>query len=43
MSSVQKGRAAHSRRNGKTKTYLGIAGNKGFGAAVLDLALADSR
>lgn len=27
---------------GKTKTYLGIAGNKGFGAAVLDLALADS-
>ncbi|WEK03176.1 MAG: aspartate/tyrosine/aromatic aminotransferase [Candidatus Devosia phytovorans] len=28
--------------NEKTKTYLGIAGNKGFGAAVLDLALADS-
>lgn len=27
---------------GKTKTYLGIAGNKGYGAAVLDLALADS-
>jgi aspartate aminotransferase len=27
---------------GKTKTYLGIAGNKGFGNAVLDLALADS-
>jgi aspartate aminotransferase len=26
----------------KTKTYLGIAGNKGFGAAVLDLVLADS-
>ncbi|HWU19442.1 MAG TPA: amino acid aminotransferase [Devosia sp.] len=26
----------------KTKTYLGIAGNKGFGVAVLDLALADS-
>jgi aspartate aminotransferase len=26
----------------KTKTYLGIAGNKGFGAAVLDLALADA-
>ena len=26
----------------KTKTYLGIAGNKGFGAAVLDLALGDS-
>jgi aspartate aminotransferase/aromatic-amino-acid transaminase len=26
----------------KTKTYLGIAGNNGFGAAVLDLALADS-
>ena len=25
----------------KTKTYLGIAGNKGFGSAVLDLALAD--
>jgi aspartate aminotransferase len=28
--------------SGKTKTYLGIAGNKGYGAAVLDLALADS-
>ncbi|HEY8575892.1 MAG TPA: amino acid aminotransferase [Devosia sp.] len=28
--------------NEKTKTYLGIAGNKGFGAAVLDLALGDS-
>lgn len=27
---------------GKTKTYLGIAGNKGYAAAVLDLALADS-
>lgn len=27
---------------GKTKTYLGIAGNKGFGTAVLDLALADA-
>ena len=27
---------------GKTKTYLGIAGNKGFGAAVLDLAIADT-
>ncbi|MDB5527920.1 MAG: aromatic amino acid aminotransferase [Devosia sp.] len=26
----------------KTKTYLGIAGNKGYGAAVLDLALGDS-
>ncbi len=26
----------------KTKTYLGIAGNKGYGAAVLDLALADA-
>ena len=26
----------------KTKTYLGIAGNKGYGASVLDLALADS-
>lgn len=26
----------------KTKTYLGIAGNKGYGAAVLDLVLADS-
>jgi aspartate aminotransferase len=26
----------------KTKTYLGIAGNKGFGAAVLDLVLADT-
>jgi aspartate aminotransferase/aromatic-amino-acid transaminase len=29
-------------QNEKTKTYLGIAGNKGYGAAVLDLALADS-
>ena len=28
--------------NEKTKTYLGIAGNKGFGTAVLDLALADA-
>lgn len=28
--------------NEKTKTYLGIAGNKGFGAAVLDLVLGDS-
>jgi aspartate aminotransferase/aromatic-amino-acid transaminase len=28
--------------NEKTKTYLGIVGNKGYGAAVLDLALADS-
>lgn len=28
--------------NEKTKTYLGIAGNKGFGTAVLDLVLADS-
>jgi aspartate aminotransferase len=27
---------------GKTKTYLGIAGNKGFGAAVLDLVLGDT-
>ncbi len=27
---------------GKTKTYLGIAGNKGYGAAVLDLVLADT-
>lgn len=27
---------------GTTKTYLGIAGNKGFGTAVLDLALADA-
>lgn len=26
----------------QTKTYLGIAGNKGFGTAVLDLVLADS-
>jgi aspartate aminotransferase len=26
----------------KTKTYLGIAGNKGYGSAVLDLVLADS-
>jgi aspartate aminotransferase/aromatic-amino-acid transaminase len=29
-------------QNEKTKTYLGIAGNKGYGAAVLDLVLADS-
>jgi aspartate aminotransferase len=28
--------------NEKTKTYLGIAGNKGYGAAVLDLVLAGS-
>jgi aspartate aminotransferase/aromatic-amino-acid transaminase len=28
--------------NEKTKTYLGIAGNKGYGAAVLDLVLVDS-
>ncbi|MCW5722164.1 MAG: aspartate/tyrosine/aromatic aminotransferase [Devosia sp.] len=28
--------------NEKTKTYIGIAGNKGYGAAVLDLVLADS-
>lgn len=28
--------------NEKTKTYLGIAGNKGFGTAVLDLVLANS-
>ncbi|MHA6298499.1 amino acid aminotransferase [Devosia sp. CAU 1758] len=28
--------------NEKTKTYLGIAGNKGFGAVVLDLVLGDS-
>ncbi|KQN76940.1 amino acid aminotransferase [Devosia sp. Leaf64] len=28
--------------NEKTKTYLGIAGNKGFGTAVLDLVLGDS-
>lgn len=28
--------------NEKTKTYLGIAGNKGFGAAVLDLVLANT-
>ena len=26
---------------GKTKTYLGIAGNKGYGAAVLDLTTKD--
>ncbi|ODT83130.1 MAG: aromatic amino acid aminotransferase [Pelagibacterium sp. SCN 64-44] len=41
MSSVRK---AEQRilSNEKTKTYLGIAGNKGYGAAVLDLALADS-
>jgi aspartate aminotransferase len=29
--------------NEKTKTYLGIAGNKGYGAAVLDLVLAGVR
>ncbi|ODT65917.1 MAG: aromatic amino acid aminotransferase [Pelagibacterium sp. SCN 63-23] len=41
MSSVRK---AEERMlsNEKTKTYLGIAGNKGFGAAVLDLVLGDS-
>jgi aspartate aminotransferase/aromatic-amino-acid transaminase len=41
MSSVRK---AEERMlsNQKTKTYLGIAGNKGFGTAVLDLVLADS-
>lgn len=41
MSSVRK---AEERilSNEKTKTYLGIAGNKGFGAAVLDLVLGDS-
>ncbi|MBB4053158.1 aspartate aminotransferase/aromatic-amino-acid transaminase [Devosia subaequoris] len=41
MSSVRK---AEQRMlsNEKTKSYLGIAGNKGFGAAVLDLVLADS-
>lgn len=41
MSSVKKAEA-RILSEGKTKTYLGIAGNKGFGAAVLDLALADS-
>jgi len=41
MSSVKKAEA-RILSQGKTKTYLGIAGNKGFGAAVLDLALADS-
>ncbi|MFD2648562.1 aromatic amino acid transaminase [Devosia albogilva] len=41
MSSVRK---AEQRilESEKTKTYLGIAGNKGFANAVLDLALADS-
>ncbi|MBD8065593.1 aspartate/tyrosine/aromatic aminotransferase [Devosia sp. PTR5] len=41
MSSVRK---AEERilANEKTKTYLGIAGNKGFGAAVLDLVLGNS-
>ncbi|WP_338722461.1 amino acid aminotransferase [Devosia sp. XK-2] len=41
MSSVRK---AEERMlsNQKTKTYLGIAGNKGFGTAVLDLVLAGS-
>ena len=41
MSSVRKAEQLML-SNEKTKTYLGIAGNKGFGAAVLDLVLAES-
>ncbi|WP_193336842.1 amino acid aminotransferase [Devosia beringensis] len=41
MSSVKKAEA-RILAQGKTKTYLGIAGNKGFGAAVLDLVLGDT-
>jgi aspartate aminotransferase len=41
MTSVRKA-AQRILSNEKTKTYLGIAGNKGFGAAVLDLVLGDS-
>jgi aspartate aminotransferase/aromatic-amino-acid transaminase len=41
MSSVRKAEAKIL-AEGKTKTYLGIAGNKGYGTAVLDLTLADS-
>lgn len=41
MSSVRKAEQLML-SNEKTKSYLGIAGNKGFGAAVLDLVLADS-
>jgi aspartate aminotransferase/aromatic-amino-acid transaminase len=41
MSSVRKAEAKIL-AEGKTKTYLGIAGNKGDGTAVLDLTLADS-
>ena len=41
MSSVRKAEQLML-SNEKTKSYLGIAGNKGFGAGVLDLVLADS-
>ncbi len=41
MSSVRKAEQLML-SNEKTKSYLGIAGNKRFGAAVLDLVLADS-
>lgn len=41
MSAVRKAEAMMLEA-GTTKTYLGIAGNKGFGAAILDLALGDS-
>lgn len=41
MSSVRKAEQLML-SNEKTKSYLGIAGNKGFGAAVLDLVLAGS-
>lgn len=41
MSAVRKAEA-RILAEGTTKTYLGIAGNKGFCAGVLDLALADA-
>ncbi|MEO5806684.1 amino acid aminotransferase [Devosia sp.] len=41
MSSVKKAEA-RILAAGKTKTYLGIGGNKGFGSAILDLSLADA-
>ncbi|WP_375449841.1 aromatic amino acid transaminase [uncultured Devosia sp.] len=41
MSAVKKAEA-RILATARTKTYLGIAGNKGFGAAVLDLAIADT-
>ncbi len=41
MTSVKKAEA-RILATSKTKTYIGIGGNKGFGAAVLDLALANA-